>query len=118
MFIFGKKNFKLMFKQVSFYLLLNILIVMIVMVNPYVAGVSSMIVHVDEANSRFRRVEMFRLLAYLLNRKNLLNVVLIQIQIDIKNICHIGSDVFFNLYYACGIHFFNRCCMNYSFDTL
>lgn len=46
LFILGKKNFKLMFKQVSFYLLLNIIIVMIVMVNPYVAGVSSMIVHV------------------------------------------------------------------------
>lgn len=42
----AKKNFKLMFKQVSFYLLLNIIIAMIVMVNPYVAGVSSMIVHV------------------------------------------------------------------------
>ena len=35
-----------MFKQVSFYLLLNIIIAMIVLVNPYVAGVSSMIIHV------------------------------------------------------------------------
>lgn len=46
LFVLGKKNFKLMFKQVSFYLLLNIIIAMIVMVNPYVAGVSSMIVHI------------------------------------------------------------------------
>lgn len=46
LFTLGKKNFMLMFKQVSFYLLLNIIIAMIVMVNPYVAGVSSMIVHI------------------------------------------------------------------------
>lgn len=46
LFSLGKKNFKLMFKQVSFYLLFNIIIAMIVMVNPYVAGVSSMIVHI------------------------------------------------------------------------
>lgn len=46
LFTLGKKNFKLMFKQVGFYLLLNIIIVMIVMVNPYVAGVPSMIVHI------------------------------------------------------------------------
>ena len=41
----GKKNIKLLFKQVSFYLLINIVITMFIMVNPYVAGVSSMIVH-------------------------------------------------------------------------
>ena len=48
LFTLGKKNFKLMFKQVSFYLLLNIIITMIIMVNPYVPGVtvSSMIVHI------------------------------------------------------------------------
>lgn len=46
LFVLGKKNLKLLFKQVSFYLLLNIIIAMIVMVNPYVAGVSSMIVHI------------------------------------------------------------------------
>lgn len=46
LFSLGKKNFKLMFKQVSFYLLLHIIIAMIIMVNPYVAGVSSMIVHI------------------------------------------------------------------------
>lgn len=40
------RNYWLMFKQVSFYLLLNIVIVMIVLINPYVAGVSSMIIHV------------------------------------------------------------------------
>ena len=45
-FVLGKKNYKLLFKQISFYLLLNIIIAMIVMVNPYVAGVSSMIVHI------------------------------------------------------------------------
>lgn len=46
LFSLGKKNFKLMFKQVSFYLLLNIIIAMMVMVNPYLAGVSSMIIHI------------------------------------------------------------------------
>ena len=46
LFTLGKKNYKAMFKQVSFYLLLNVVIAMIVMVNPYVAGVSSMIVHI------------------------------------------------------------------------
>lgn len=46
LFSLGKKNVKLMFKQVSFYLLLNIIIAMLIMVNPYVAGVSSMIVHI------------------------------------------------------------------------
>ena len=45
-FYLGKKNFKLMFKQVSFYLLLNIIITMIIMVNPYVAGIFPMIVHI------------------------------------------------------------------------
>lgn len=42
----GKKNIKLMFKQVSFYLLFNIVVAMIIMVNPYVAGVYSMIIHI------------------------------------------------------------------------
>ena len=46
LFTLGKKNFKLMFKQVSFYLLLNIIITMIIMVNPYVAGIFPMIVHI------------------------------------------------------------------------
>lgn len=46
LFILGKKNYKLMFKQGSFYLLLNILIAMVVMVNPYIAGISSMIIHI------------------------------------------------------------------------
>lgn len=45
LFILGKKNVKRLYKQVSFYLLINILITMFIMVNPYVAGVSSMIVH-------------------------------------------------------------------------
>lgn len=35
-----------LFRQVSFYLLLNILVIMLVMINPYVAGVQSMIIHV------------------------------------------------------------------------
>ncbi len=46
LFVLGKKNFKLMFKQVSFYLLINIVVMMIIMVNPYVAGVSSMVIHI------------------------------------------------------------------------
>ena len=46
LFVLGKMNFKLMFKQVSFYLLLNIIVGMIVMVNPYVAGIYSMIIHI------------------------------------------------------------------------
>ena len=46
LFTLGKKNFKLMFNQVSFYLLLNIIITMIIMVNPYVAGIFPMIVHI------------------------------------------------------------------------
>jgi len=41
-----KKNFKLLFKQVSFYLLLNIVVAMLIMVNPHVAGLSSMIIHI------------------------------------------------------------------------
>ncbi len=45
LFVLGKSNFKFMFKQVSFYFLINIVIAMIVMINPYVAGVESMIVH-------------------------------------------------------------------------
>lgn len=32
-------------KQVSFYLLLNIIVIMLIMINPYVAGVQSMIIH-------------------------------------------------------------------------
>lgn len=44
--VIGKKNFKMLFKQASFYLLLNIIVTMIIMVNPYVAGVHSMIVHI------------------------------------------------------------------------
>lgn len=46
LYVLGKKNFKRMFKQVSFYLLINIIIAMIIMVNPYVAGVPSMIIHI------------------------------------------------------------------------
>lgn len=46
LFILGKKNFKLLFKQVSFYLLFNIVVAMIMMVNPYVASVHSMITHI------------------------------------------------------------------------
>lgn len=34
-----------LFTQVSFYLLLNIIVIMLIMVNPIVAGVSSMIIH-------------------------------------------------------------------------
>ena len=34
-----------MFRQVSFYLLANIIIIMFIMINPYVAGIQSMIVH-------------------------------------------------------------------------
>lgn len=34
------------FKQVSFYLLLNIILIMLIMINPIVAGVSSMIIHI------------------------------------------------------------------------
>ncbi|MBQ7344554.1 MAG: rhomboid family intramembrane serine protease [Oscillospiraceae bacterium] len=44
--VLGKKDHKRLFKQVSFYLLINIVVAMIVMVNPYVAGVSSMIIHI------------------------------------------------------------------------
>ena len=44
--VLGKSDFKLMFKQVSFYLLINIVVAMIIMVNPYVAGLSSMIIHI------------------------------------------------------------------------
>ena len=44
--VLGNKNFKLMFKQVSFYLLINIVVAMIIMVNPYVAGIHSMIIHI------------------------------------------------------------------------
>ena len=44
--VLAKKNCKLIFKQVSFYLLMNIAVVMLIMVNPYVAGISSMIIHV------------------------------------------------------------------------
>ena len=36
---------KKLFKQVSFYLLMNIILIMLVMINPIVAGVSSMIIH-------------------------------------------------------------------------
>ena len=44
--VLAKKNFKLMFKRVNFYLLMNIVIVMLIMVNPYVAGMLSMIIHI------------------------------------------------------------------------
>lgn len=37
---------KLIFKQVSFYLLMNVVIAMLIMVNPIVAGVASMIMHI------------------------------------------------------------------------
>ncbi len=46
LFLLAKKSLKRMFKQVSFYLLMNNIIAMLVMVNPFVAGVSSMIVHI------------------------------------------------------------------------
>lgn len=36
---------KELFKQVSFYLLMNIILIMLIMINPIVAGVSSMIIH-------------------------------------------------------------------------
>lgn len=45
LFRLAKKDLKSLFKQLSFYLLLNIVIVMLVMINPYIAGVSSMILH-------------------------------------------------------------------------
>lgn len=41
----GKKSWKRLFTQVGFYLLIQIVVAMIVMVNPYVAGVASMIMH-------------------------------------------------------------------------
>ena len=46
LFVLGKRNFRLLAKQVEFYLLINIIIIMLIMVNPYVAGISSMIVHI------------------------------------------------------------------------
>lgn len=46
LYVLARKNFKLMFKQVSFYLLMNIVIAMLVMINPYVASVHSMIIHI------------------------------------------------------------------------
>lgn len=42
LFVNSKKK---LFKQVSFYLLMNIILIMLVMINPIVAGVSSMIIH-------------------------------------------------------------------------
>mgnify|MGYP003292955583 CR=1 FL=1 len=42
MFKLDKKD---MLKQISFYLLLNIILIMLIMINPFVAGVTSMIVH-------------------------------------------------------------------------
>lgn len=46
LYVLGKKNFRLLLKQGDFYLLMNIMIAMILMVNPYVAGKSSMIIHI------------------------------------------------------------------------
>ena len=45
LFVLGKRNRKLLLKQVSFYALMNIVVAMLVMINPFVAGVSSMIIH-------------------------------------------------------------------------
>ena len=45
LFRLAKNDLKSLFKQLSFYLLLNIVVVMLVMINPYIAGVSSMILH-------------------------------------------------------------------------
>ena len=44
--VLAKKNFRAMFRQVSFYLLINIVVAMLIMVNPFVAGVPSMITHI------------------------------------------------------------------------
>lgn len=41
----AKKSLKYLLKQISFYLLLNIVVIMLIMINPYVAGSSSMIIH-------------------------------------------------------------------------
>ena len=46
LFVSAKNNIKLLFKQVSFYFLVSIIIAMIIMVNPYVAGTASMIMHI------------------------------------------------------------------------
>lgn len=45
LFRLAKNDLKSLFKQLSFYFLLNLVIVMLVMINPYIAGVSSMILH-------------------------------------------------------------------------
>lgn len=45
LFRLGKKDLKSLFKQVSFYFILNLVVIMLVMINPYIAGVSSMIIH-------------------------------------------------------------------------
>lgn len=42
-----KADKKAMLKQVSFYLLLNIILIMLIMINPFVAGISSMIIHIS-----------------------------------------------------------------------
>lgn len=42
----GKKNIMLLLKQMSFYFLLSIIMAMLAMVNPYVAGGSSMVIHI------------------------------------------------------------------------
>ena len=34
-----------MLKQFSFYLLLSVIVIMLLMINPYIAGISSMIIH-------------------------------------------------------------------------
>lgn len=46
LFVSAKNNIKLLFKQVSFYFLVSIIIAMIIMVNPHVAGTASMIMHI------------------------------------------------------------------------
>lgn len=43
LFIYTKTK---IFKQVSFYLLTNIILIMFIMINPFVAGVQSMIIHI------------------------------------------------------------------------
>ncbi len=45
LFLMAKSNVKKLLRQVSFYLLMNVIVVMLIMVNPYVAGISSMFIH-------------------------------------------------------------------------
>lgn len=45
LFRLAKKDVRLMLKQFSFYLLLSVIVIMLLMINPYIAGISSMIIH-------------------------------------------------------------------------